>query len=221
MPVRPAAASASVAAVDRPQVVPLPPGRWQQAGDTLARAFDVDPIWAAVFPEPTRRATALSAMFRGLVRVHEYAGRPLSTVEISAVALWRPPGVRQRWWHTVQSRFTLPRVVAAFSADERRRLLGTLRQFEGRRHEIVPTPHWYLESLGVDPDRQGQGLGSLLVRHVLAQADTTSHPVYLETETPRTVAFYERLGFAVAEQHVARELDLPVWLMVRQPLSAQ
>jgi ribosomal protein S18 acetylase RimI-like enzyme len=118
---------------------------------------------------------------------------------------------------TVLSRFAMPRAVAGFTRAERSRLLATLRQFDGRRATLVPEPHWYLEAIGVEPALQGQGVGTTLVRTVLDEADAAGTPAYLETETEPNVAFYESLGFEVAERHVATSVGVPVWLMVRQP----
>jgi ribosomal protein S18 acetylase RimI-like enzyme len=203
-----------------PTVVPLAASAWPTAGDCLARAFDPDPIWQAVFPDPARRAPALRSMFRGLARLNLRYGRPLATDDTTAVALWRPPGAAPRLWDTLATRAALPRAVAAFHPVERHRLLRTLRQFDGRRAALVPQPHWYLESIGVEPALQGRGLGTALLAPVLAEADAAGVPAYLETETEDNVRFYQRLGFVVAEEEVADALQVPVWLMVRPPGGA-
>jgi GNAT superfamily N-acetyltransferase len=198
-------------------VVPLAPEQSDAAGNLLSRAFVDDPVWRAVFPDDQRRPAALASMFRALVRVHRYSGRALTTPTLQGVALWRPPGRGMRAVDTLRSGFAMPRAVAGFTAAERSRLLATLRQFEGRRALLVPRPHWYLEVIGVDPTHQGLGCGTALVSVVLDEADAAGAPAYLETETEANVQFYERLGFEVAERHIARAVDCPVWLMVRQP----
>jgi ribosomal protein S18 acetylase RimI-like enzyme len=202
---------------EAPAVVPLPTTAWAAAGDCLARAFDADPIWCAVFPDGERRARGLQSMFRGLVRLNLRYGRPLATADVAAVALWRPPGASPRLWDTLRTRAALPRAVASFSRSERHRLMRTLRQFDGRRAALVPRPHWYLESLGVEPTRQRGGLGRSLVTPVLAEADAAEVACYLETETEGNVEFYGSLGFVVVEQDVADAVGVPVWLMVRPP----
>lgn len=199
-----------------PVVVPLEPGARDRAGECLARAFQDDPVWAGVFPDPDRRAQALPTMFRALVRVHSCYGQPLTTADLAGVALWRPPGTAPGLVDTVRTRAALPRAVARFGTAERHRLMRTLRQFAGRRAALVPEPHWYLEAIGVEPEHQGEGVGTALVARVLRQADTDGTPCYLETETEPNVRFYQRLGFEVAEEHVADALGVPVWLMTRR-----
>lgn len=94
-------------------------------------------------------------------------------------------------------------------------MINVLRQTEQRRRDLMPRPHWYLEAIGVEPDHQGAGLGSALVRAGIARADRDKTPVYLETETEGNVGYYEYLGFGVVDQIVATGLDLPLWMMTR------
>jgi ribosomal protein S18 acetylase RimI-like enzyme len=61
-------------------------------------------------------------------------------------------------------------------------------------------PHWYLPLIGVDPVRQGHGLGSALLRHGLARCDRDRVPAYLEATSMRSVPLYRQFGFeAVSE----------------------
>ena len=48
--------------------------------------------------------------------------------------------------------------------------------------------HWYLEVLGTRPDRQGEGLGSALIRHGLERAEQDGLPAYLESSKESNVA---------------------------------
>lgn len=79
----------------------------------------------------------------------------------------------------------------------------------------MPEPHWYLLVIGVDPELQGRGVGSALVRDGLAQADRNGHPCYLETSDPRNVAFYERHGFVVLQEASLGTGGPPAWAMRR------
>ncbi len=55
---------------------------------------------------------------------------------------------------------------------------------------------FYLQNLYLLPGMSGQGLGSAVLRHILAQADAASLPVRLEVLIESDAArFYERHGF--------------------------
>ena len=86
---------------------------------------------------------------------------------------------------------------------------------EERRRHHVPGPHWDLSAIGVDPSRQGEGIGSALMAPVLERADAQRMPAYLETATARNVLLYERLGFVVLEELTLPRTDVHGWLMDR------
>ena len=78
-------------------------------------------------------------------------------------------------------------------------------------------PHWYLGTLGVDPDHQGRGIGTALLRHWLAHAAGDASGAYLETDLRGNVGFYQRQGFAVERE--TRVLGVRVWCMRRPPAT--
>jgi len=51
--------------------------------------------------------------------------------------------------------------------------------------------------IGVDPVRQGRGLGSALLEAGLARCDAEGAMAYLESSNPKNVPLYERYGFEV------------------------
>ncbi|KAF9882246.1 acetyltransferase [Colletotrichum karsti] len=55
---------------------------------------------------------------------------------------------------------------------------------------------WYLSTLGVSPEFQGKGYGSVLVRHSLRRVDEEGVPAWL-IGLKGVEPFYERLGFEV------------------------
>jgi len=183
----------------------------------LGRAFQDDPLWAATFPNPDERPDLLVAMFAALTKTTVAAqGLAETTSGIDAVALWLPPGKDTGFWAVAKSGFALPRFAMGLPAQDRNRMMAVLRQLEERKKALMPDPHWYLAAIGVDPERQGEGLGSALVWAGIHRADKEGASVYLETETEGNVGFYQNLGFEVLEQTTAVGLDLPLWLMLRR-----
>ena len=77
-------------------------------------------------------------------------------------------------------------------------------------------PHWHLPLIGVDPARQGRGIGSALQRHVLEQCDRQQVLAYLEATSPRNVSLYERHGFEALGNIQVADAP-PIVPMVRKP----
>lgn len=197
---------------------PLQRNETDRAGRVLGEAFIADPLWMAAFPDPEQRPELLVAMFIAVTKA-TFAARGIAetTANVDAVALWLPPGKNIGFWAMVNSSFALPRFAMKLSAPDRNRMMTVLRQLDERKKALMPERHWYLEAVGVSPQRQGDGLGSALVLEGIDRADDGNTPIYLETETEGNVAFYQHLGFEVIEAVTAAGLDLPVWLMVRRP----
>lgn len=157
-------------------------------------------------------------MFAGLTKT-TMAARGLAETDpaIDAIALWLPPGKDTGLWAMVKSGIAMPRFAMGLPAQDRKRMLAVHSQFEKRKKVLMPEPHWYLSAIGVDPERQREGLGSALVHAGIGRADRDNAPIYLETQTKSNVAFYQHLGFEVVGETLATGLDLPVWSMTRNP----
>ncbi len=85
--------------------------------------------------------------------------------------------------------------------------------------QAVPAAHYYLMVLGVDPPRQGQGIGGALIQPVLRRADAEKLPCYLETGKEINVRFYRRHGFEVVAAGDTPGDGPPYWTMLRPPAA--
>lgn len=99
------------------------------------------------------------------------------------------------------------RAVAAFLPPDApapsHRLQQQVAELHGARLAVtselsLPSPPagaWTLETVGVDPARQGSGLGTAVTAAGLAIIDDRADTIALETSLERNVALYQRLGF--------------------------
>jgi len=197
--------------------VPLVPQRMREAGDVLARAFHDDPHWSWVLPSESRRAQVLPWFMEAWARYcHKHGEAHTTASKVEGAALWIPPG-KYPLSVTGMMLAGLMLVPFKFGRAAFARLMSSLGYYERLHKRHVPRHHWYLATLGVDPERQGQGIGSALIRQVLERADADAVFCYLETEKQENVRFYRRHGF-----EVAAEDDLPgggphFWTMTREP----
>jgi len=176
----------------------------------LARAFEDDPVMSWFFPDPSRRAAQNRRFFAMRLRQllpHEET----YTVEGElGAALWAPP---DRW--RLGTLDSLRMGISLLPALGRRTGLIT-RGVDRIERSHPPAPHYYLAVLGTDPEAQGRGVGSALMRPVLDACDRDGIPAFLESSKERNIDFYARHGFRVTDE-VRMPKGPPVWPMWRDP----
>ncbi len=180
----------------------------------LSRAFDGDPFYRFLAGDAPERHARMYEGWLGILRFASAGLRETwTTDDQAAVAVWLPPGDRGPG---IIDGFRLLPAMARLAGWRRLRVVSAaVDALERRRRHHVPGPHFYLSVLGVDPERQGEGLGSALLRPVLDRCDAERLPAYLETAVGRNVLLYERLGFDVVEELVLPRTDIHGWLMRR------
>jgi len=174
----------------------------------LGRAFYDDPptVWAN--PSERTRTKRMERFFLGRMRAllpHELS---FACADGAGAAVWSPPDAWQMGLRELLH--DLP----AFLSPRTPMVLRGMHDVEKRHPK---TPHYYLSILGVDPPRQGEGLGSALLQPMLRRCDQEGVGAYLETGTERNVRFYSRHGFRVIDE-VPLPKGPPMWLMWRDPL---
>jgi GNAT superfamily N-acetyltransferase len=176
----------------------------------LARAFDDDPVTQWVYAGERRRPKWAGRFFRWQLERLAPQDASWTTATRDGAALWALP---DRWREDGRETLTLLRQTLPGVLPRLPRVLRGLGQVEARHPE---QRHLYLAVLGVDPPRQGTGVGSRLIRPGLELCDREGLPAYLETGRERNLAFYARHGFRVLD-----ELQLPkgppVWFLWREP----
>jgi GNAT superfamily N-acetyltransferase len=179
---------------------------------TLGLAFLDDPVWAWVIGNRNRPAARMGAVLGAFARLHLDAGTVWMTTDGAGVAIWARP----KHWRVETKAFVQhgawplakagPRPLARFL------MLGETEKRHPREE------HWYLEVLGTRPDRQGEGLGSALIRTGLDRAEEAGLPAYLESSKESNVPFYGRHGFEVTGTIEMPRGGPTMWTMWRPAL---
>jgi ribosomal protein S18 acetylase RimI-like enzyme len=173
----------------------------------LARAFEHDPV-ATYMLRQGGLERAFGTFFKHAVLPHREAWMS----DEDGVALWTPP---KKWNATGLQLFTMvPALLAAIGA---RKLVARARAAQRVTEKHPREPHWYLFAIGVDPAKQGRGIGSALLANALGRCDAEGSAAYLEASTETNVRLYERHGFRVREELSMADDAPPVWLMWRDP----
>jgi GNAT superfamily N-acetyltransferase len=203
-------------AAGRPTVRPATAADVPALADMLVRAFADDPVANFMFAGVGRRQRGLHSFFISQLRRQYLPHRHVYTTEkLDGAAVWGPPdrrrqGLRELFQLLPTAPFLVsPRMIRAL------RLLFEIDSLHPKE------PHWYLATLGTEPDRQGQGIGSALLESVLTGVDEEGVPAYLESSKERNVPLYARFGFEVIDEYRSKGGAPPILRMWREPRAPE
>ncbi|KAI1065116.1 hypothetical protein LB507_000938 [Fusarium sp. FIESC RH6] len=173
--------------------------------DTFFTAMDINLLMHAQFPTPRSKEFMHGWILKDTMDHVQSAdkgvlvARDIETGKIAGFAKWN-----------IQRQ---PRLGEEDHDDEefpdycRRQYLGPYAALTKSKRDIVlgEKPYYHVTYLCTDPDFNGRGIGSTLLRRVQAQAAAENMPVILEA-TMNAVPFYEKLGYQIREE---LEMTLP------------
>ena len=216
-----------------PAIAALRRDQLRDASHVLARAFDDDPVFRHLYPTPRRRRWSCGSFLGAIARDGLPFGEVWAALDAGRVvgtAGWLPDGAYPptRWRAARQLVASWPALLTQHTFRDGLRYLTETEKLHPK------VPHWYLAVIGVEPERQGEGLGGKMLDVVLDRLDASHVPAYLETSTEDNVfqpgmgayletstagnvAWYSRHGFEV--QHEVRPVPdgPPIWTMWREP----
>ncbi|MBN1535747.1 MAG: GNAT family N-acetyltransferase [Anaerolineales bacterium] len=197
------------------KILPITLQTCREAAYVLGCAFADEPVSLAIYinQTPEERIRNLAVDFA--IEVEDCIRRGIALQmnqadKIVAVAAIYPPGAYPFPW-IFRARMTMGAFLD-YSHYSVRRLLDWQR-FAGKIHP--KEPHFYFQYLGVRPECQGKGYGTLMMQYLTALADEANMPCYLETASAGAVPMYRRYGFEVL---VEKEIiGVHAWFMWREP----
>jgi GNAT superfamily N-acetyltransferase len=148
----------------------------------------------------------LPFLFERALRLESLRGH-VQTAGDAGMAIWIPPGAPPA---TVLQiiRSGLALAPLRLHPTERLRVRRYLRACADL-HMRDLADSWYLSGLAVDPERQGEGIGSSLLEHGLSKGR-----VGLLTSNRANLRFYERFGLRVVGEWWDRDGPPRMWTML-------
>ncbi|KOX10518.1 GNAT family N-acetyltransferase [Micromonospora profundi] len=174
----------------------------------IAGAFTALEVTRWLVPDASKRESVLAGDFEIMVDHAMRHGLVYGTADRSAVAVWFP---------SVGEPAPPP-------PDYDARLAAACGEWTDRFQHLDELfaanhphdDHHHLAFLAVEPDRQGHGLGTALLKHHHAWLDANDMPAYLEASDPRSRDLYARNGYRAREPFRVPD-GTPFWPMWREP----
>ena len=186
------------------------PDRIPALAGTLSRAFIDDPMLRWPLPDVPGVGERLRQTFASIYLDIVDQGVIWEAGDADGFAVWIPAGAAPDMF---ASDLAVQRQLAPLTDDGGARYAILWTWIEER----VPDDVWYLDAIGVEPSKQGSGVGAALVRHGLDAATEAGAAAFLETGVERNVAYYERFGFRVVEQGRPTDDGPRIWFMRLDP----
>jgi ribosomal protein S18 acetylase RimI-like enzyme len=188
----------------------------KKAAEVFARAFHDDALAKYLFPNDDYRTRILPTYFSyrikfGLLYGEVYA--PTSAIE--GLAVWYRSD--QHWMNNWRNfRAGGLKLMLKVDKETMKRMLMINKFTTKLRDYHIPADYWYLAPLGIDPEHQGKGFCSKLMRAMLNRIDSEKMVTVLETQSKTNLEIYQRYGFEIVKQIFLPDTSINHWLMVRK-----
>lgn len=175
---------------------------------TATLAFASDPLMRWMFPVGHNFLDNWPGLIDRYCGSAVPDGTTFVTEDLAGIAMWMAPGEGpdEEVMGAYIAEHIRPEIHEDFFA-----LLGEMANYHPHDE-----PCWYLAVLGVDSARQGQGLGSVLMKHATTMLDDQGLLSYLESSNPANISLYQRHGFEIMGEIHAGTAPL-VTPMIRHP----
>ncbi len=155
---------------------------------TLTLAFEADPVARWVWPNHDQFQEVFPKFAQAFAGAAFVYGTAHYLNDFAGVALWLPPG------ETPNEESVIEILQETVSNEKLEAVFSMFSQMDNYHPN---EPHWYLPLIGVDPQYQGKGYGTALLRHTLQECDNLQMLAYLEASSSQNVPLYKRHGFEI------------------------
>jgi len=199
----------------------LTPEHVNEAIKVAGSAFEDDPLMVFAYPDEKERKQKSPYGFYMLYNYGIKHGLTYATSKnLEGITIWLPPNkVYPSTWQMMRygGFYTMRKVGLKLKAIKR--TMTIFKYLEEKHKELAPFDHWYFQNIAVKPEEQGKGYGGLMISTMLKTIESDRLPIYVETNTEKSVSIYQKYGFEVLEYIIIPETPVPLWCMLRKPIG--
>ena len=188
------------------------------ASEVLSNAFQKYPVFSKLIPNDKERHKTLFKIFKFQIKYCLKHGVVLSTSNMKGISLWYPPkNVFISIWKSIKN----SSLSLIFKIKWKN--LHFLRKnddfSEDLHKKLIPYPHWYLSTIGIDLKHQGKGIGSRMLSFMINHIAKDHKTIFLETNSEKNVKLYKRFGFQILHKVLTPRTNIYHWSMIRCPIK--
>ena len=190
--------------MDSPTIIRAAETNKEQVKGVLKLGFANDALLRWVFPDAKAFLESFDHWMEEYSKISFKHDICFAEASFAGASIWHPPGVA----------FDESLLEPTFGNIPEANLSAVAHFFE-QFETYHPKDAWYLAFIAVDPAKQGQGIGSFLLKEALKMIDEKGDRAYLEASNERNKALYERYGFEMIGR-VQTEDSPPAFPMIRE-----
>jgi|TARA_A100001234_G_scaffold126320_1_gene110797 GNAT superfamily N-acetyltransferase len=168
-----------------PKVNNVDDSKAEEVKAAITLGFTADPLIRWIFPDPQKYLRSFAVWMDEFSKPAFENGGVFADENYYGGSLWHPPGIH------LDSEILAP----TFADIPEERVEHVVQFFDELGKYHPDEDHWYLAFIALDPSKQGQGLGSLILKEALKVVDEQGKIAYLESSNPKNMTLYERHGF--------------------------
>ena len=204
--------------LDLDNLYKLTPDDMKKVCKVAGDAFENDPTMVFAYPDEKVRKQNSPYGFYMLYNYGIKYGLAYATSKnLEGITIWLPPDKTypSTWTMMRYGGFYVMRKIG-LKLKVMKRTMKVFNYEEERHKHYVPYDHWYFQNIAVKPEEQGKGYGGLLISTMLKTIESDGLPIYVETNTEKSVSIYQKYGFEIIEHTIIPETDVPLWCMLRK-----
>lgn len=158
----------------------------------LSEAFDLNRSVNYVVRQGKNRKKRIRKLVEYSLKVCTAFGEVWLSDDKKACALVLFPDKKKTNWRTMIWDIELALSVIGLS-----RVVTIMKRETLIKKNHPKEPFCYLWFIGVDPEDQGNGIGSKMLKSLIERFDQADRPIYLETSVETNLSWYKKVGFEV------------------------
>lgn len=194
----------------------ISPNQTKRASIVISKAFYNDPLMEYLFPKPRDRKIKLPFMMELLLKIGiKYGIVHVTSPKLEGIAIWFPSNKATitLWMGFLNGGISYFFKLGIKAIKKQNRFYNYI--YSMHKH-LMPTYHWYLSIIGIDPLYQKMGFSHILLNWMLNQIDKDNLSCFLDTNNENNLAFYKRFGFKILKEYEIPDTKIVNWAMIRE-----
>jgi ribosomal protein S18 acetylase RimI-like enzyme len=166
--------------------------------DILTKSFESNQSVNYIAKQDEKRLKRISALMNYSFEVCHSSGDVFLSDDKKACALVLYPDKKKTTFKSILLDVKL--ILSCIGIENIKKALSR----ESKIKQLQPKElMYYLWFIGVNPEYQNEGIGSVLLSEIIEDSENKKRPIYLETSTLKNLPWYKKFGF-----EIYNELDL-------------